>query len=57
MHTHTHRSSLMEGTGTLEDQLKDVKSKAKEVAARKETLKKAEELGAHIEEALIFDNK
>lgn len=47
----------MQSSGTLEDQLEAVKSKVEEVAARKESLKKVEELGANIEEALIFDNK
>ena len=28
-----------------------------EILQRKETLKKVEDLGAHVEEALIFDNK
>jgi spectrin alpha len=47
----------MEGKGSLEDQLEAVKNKASEVATRKDMLRKVEELGANIEEALIFDNK
>lgn len=51
------RSLLMEGKGSLEEQLEAVKSKASEIATKKETLRKVEELGASTEEALIFDNK
>ncbi len=47
----------MEGKGSLEEQLEGVKSKASEIATKKDTLRKIEELGANIEEALIFDNK
>lgn len=47
----------MEGKGSLEEQLEAVKSKASEIATKKDTLRKVEELGANIEEALIFDNK
>ena len=47
----------MEGKGILEEQLDTLKSKAGEIATKKEHLRKVEELGAHIEEALIFDNK
>lgn len=47
----------MEGKGSLEEQLEAVKSKASEIATKKDSLRKVEELGAHIEEALIFDNK
>ena len=48
---------LMEGKGSLEEQLEAVKSKGNEIATKKDTLRKVEELGASIEEALIFDNK
>ena len=51
------RTYLMEGSGSLEDQLEGVKARASEIATKKETLRKIEELGAHIEEALIFDNR
>ena len=47
----------MEGRGSLEEQLEAVKRKAGDITAKKETLKTVEELGAKIEEALIFDNK
>ncbi len=47
----------MQGTGTLEEQLEAVKGKSSEVTARKGSLRKVEELGANIEEALIFDNR
>ena len=52
-----NRTLLMEGKGSLEEQLEAVKSKASEIATKKDSLRKVEELGAHIEEALIFDNK
>ena len=51
------RTFLMEGSGTLEDQLAATKAKATEIAKKKEALRKIEELGAQVEEALIFDNK
>lgn len=51
------RTALMEGRGSLEDQLEAVKRKAGEITAKKESLKTVEELGAQVEEALIFDNK
>lgn len=47
----------MEGKGSLEEQLEAVKGKAGEIATKKDALRKVEELGASIEEALIFDNK
>lgn len=47
----------MEGKGSLEEQLEAVKSKADEIATKKDTLRKVEDLGANTEEALIFDNK
>ncbi len=47
----------MEGKGSLEEQLEAVKNKASEIATKKDVLRKVEELGATIEEALIFDNK
>ena len=52
-----YRTALMEGRGSLEEQLEAVKRKAGDITAKKETLKTVEELGAKIEEALIFDNK
>lgn len=58
---HSHachkRTALMEGRGSLEEQLEAVKRKAGEITAKKESLKAVEERGAHVEEALIFDNK
>ena len=53
----SHRTLLMEGKGSLEDQLEAVKRKVGEISTKKETLRKVEELGASTEEALIFDNK
>jgi len=51
------RSSMMEGSGTLEQQLEAVKAKAAEVRARRSDLKKIEDLGAILEEHLILDNR
>merc|ERR1712045_775495 len=51
------RSSMMEGTGTLEEQLAAVGLKAHEVARRGSDLKKIEDLGAILEEKLILDNR
>merc|ERR1719220_2467723 len=51
------RSSMMEGTGTLEEQLAAVGLKAHEVARRGSDLKKIEDLGAILEENLILDNR
>eukprot|EP00117_Sycon_ciliatum_P010415 scpid4432/ scgid12327/ Spectrin alpha chain, brain; Alpha-II spectrin; Fodrin alpha chain; Spectrin, non-erythroid alpha chain len=51
------RASLVEGTGSLEDQLEAIRHKADEVADRKENLKKVEQLGSQMEEAMILDNK
>merc|ERR1711936_1495634 len=51
------RSSMMEGTGTLEEQLAAVGLKAHEVARRGSDLKKIEDLGAILEEHLILDNR
>lgn len=51
------RTFLMEGSGILEDQLAATKTKASEIATKKESLRKIEELGVQVEEALIFDNK
>ena len=53
----SNRTSLMEGRGSLEEQLEAVKRKAGEITAKKESLRVVEERGAQIEEALIFDNK
>jgi spectrin alpha len=51
------RSSMMEGSGTLEQQLEATKRKAAEVRARRSDLKKIEDLGAVLEEHLILDNR
>ena len=47
----------MDSPGSLEDQLKAVRLKEREITQHREALRKVEELGAQIEEALIFDNK
>ncbi|KAK9511533.1 hypothetical protein O3M35_000170 [Rhynocoris fuscipes] len=51
------RTSMMEGSGSLEQQLEATKRKAAEVRSRKSDLKKIEELGAILEEHLILDNR
>ncbi|XP_076454932.1 LOW QUALITY PROTEIN: spectrin alpha chain-like [Babylonia areolata] len=51
------RSAMMEGSGTLEEQLEATKRKATEVRAQKGHLKKVEDLGAAMEERLILDNR
>ncbi|KAK6196167.1 hypothetical protein SNE40_001445 [Patella caerulea] len=51
------RSAMMEGSGTLEEQLEATKTKATEVRAQKGDLKKIEVLGAAMEERLILDNR
>ncbi|KAL5013103.1 hypothetical protein ScPMuIL_011654 [Solemya velum] len=51
------RAAMMEGSGTLEDQLEATKRKAGEVRAQKGQLKRIEDLGAAMEERLILDNR
>ncbi|CAG0895460.1 unnamed protein product [Darwinula stevensoni] len=51
------RTSMMEGTGTLEQQLEATRRKAEEVRERRTDLKKIEDLGAILEEHLILDNR
>jgi len=51
------RTSMMEGSGSLEQQLEALRLKAVEVRARRVDLKKIEELGALLEEHLILDNR
>lgn len=51
------RNSLMESSGTLEEQLEATRAKSVEIRARKVDLKKIEELGARLEERLILDNR
>ncbi|XP_017774793.1 PREDICTED: spectrin alpha chain isoform X2 [Nicrophorus vespilloides] len=51
------RTSMMEGSGSLEQQLDATKRKAAEVRARRSDLKKIEDLGAILEEHLILDNR
>ncbi|KAK9736587.1 Spectrin repeat [Popillia japonica] len=50
-------TSMMEGSGSLEQQLEATKRKAAEVRARRLDLKKIEDLGAILEEHLILDNR
>ncbi|XP_055377124.1 spectrin alpha chain isoform X3 [Condylostylus longicornis] len=50
-------TSMMEGSGSLEQQLEALRIKATEVRARRGDLKKIEELGALLEEHLILDNR
>merc|ERR1719249_647725 len=51
------RGLMMEGSGTLEEQLAAVGIKAHEVAGRATDLRKIEDLGAILEEKLILDNR
>ncbi|CDI97721.1 Spectrin alpha actinin [Echinococcus multilocularis] len=51
------RNSLMEGTGTLEEQLEAIQAKSVEIRSRRVELKQIEELGARLEERLILDNR
>ncbi|XP_025205987.1 spectrin alpha chain isoform X1 [Melanaphis sacchari] len=51
------RTSMMEGSGSLEQQLEAIKRKATEVRSRRSDLKKIEDLGAILEEHLILDNR
>merc|ERR1712073_149838 len=51
------RAMMMEGSGTLEEQLAAVGIKAHEVANRSSELKKIEEMGSILESHLILDNR
>lgn len=51
------RAHLVEGSGSLEDQLQSTQLQYDEILAKKSQLKTIEELGARMEEALILDNK
>merc|ERR1719369_2614781 len=51
------RQQMMEGSGTLEEQLAAIGIKAHEVAGRASDLRKIEDLGAILEEKLILDNR
>merc|ERR1711992_176591 len=51
------RGMMMEGSGTLGEQLAAVGIKAHEVAGRATDLRKIEDLGAILEEKLILDNR
>ncbi|XP_059141379.1 spectrin alpha chain-like isoform X3 [Physella acuta] len=51
------RAAMMEGSGSLEEQLEATKRKAAEVRSQKGHLKKIEDLGAAMEERLILDNR
>uniref|UniRef100_A0A8C9TFL8 Spectrin alpha, non-erythrocytic 1 n=1 Tax=Scleropages formosus TaxID=113540 RepID=A0A8C9TFL8_SCLFO len=51
------RSCMVEESGTLESQLEATKRKHQEIRSMRSQLKKIEDLGAAMEEALILDNK
>ena len=51
------RSVMVDSQGDLEDQLKVIQEKSKEIQEHKEELSVVEDLGAQMEEALILDNK
>lgn len=48
---------MMEGTGSLENQLEATKRKSGEVRAQRSQLKRIEDLSAALEERLILDNR
>lgn len=48
---------MMEGSGTLEQQLASIGLKSHEVAQKGSVLRQIEDLGANLEEQLILDNK
>jgi spectrin alpha len=50
-------AAMMEGTGTLENQLEATKRKSAEVRAQRSQLKRIEDLSAALEERLILDNR
>lgn len=51
------RIAMMEVSGSLEEQLEAIKDHAIDVRAQKDQLKNIEEIGAHMEEKLILDNR
>ncbi|XP_065068119.1 spectrin alpha chain, non-erythrocytic 1-like [Rhopilema esculentum] len=51
------RTSMVEISGDLEDQLKFFKERSAEIKERKDDLSEIEDLGAQMEEQLILDNK
>jgi len=51
------RQQMMEGSGTLEEQLAYIAIKAHEVAGKGTDLKNIEDIGAVLEEKLILDNR
>lgn len=51
------RSAMMEGTGTLEQQLEATKRKSAEVRGQRNQLKRIEDLSAAMEDRLILDNR
>ncbi|CAH8447491.1 unnamed protein product [Schistosoma bovis] len=51
------RTSMMEASGTLEEQLEGIREKSSEVRARKNDLREVEKLGTLLEEHLILDNR
>ena len=51
------RAKMVEGTGTLDEQLERTKQYHSQVQEKKSTLKAVEDLGARMEENMILDNK
>lgn len=47
----------MEATGSLEQQLQNLKNKTQEIRQQRTLLRKIEDLGALLEEHLILDNR
>ena len=48
---------MMDVTGTLEEQLAEVRIKSREVSKKSADMKQIEELGAKLEDRLILENK
>jgi len=48
---------MMEGSGTLENQLDATKKKSADVRSQRSKLKEIEDLSAAMEERLILDNR
>jgi len=51
------RTSMVDSTGTLEEQLASLKETSKVIGSKKENLGDIEDIGAQMEEAMILDNK
>ena len=52
-----NRNALMEGAGSLEDQLENIKLIAKQIMEQRTRLRTIEELGAKLAQKMIMDNR